>query len=771
MKQLLYLSNLSNQIKWMKTFSLIFFILTSISVFAQAPNPNTSCTSGDLELAAAVLPPPGDDPCACGGTRTLMLSIRNKTGSERTSFAFWGTLKVYNSDGTLNSSRPLTGCNGPIKKNTDKVLGYSTTTLPYGNITFECGQSLVITDLFLAWTDAAPGSTCPLNPATINPKCGKLPSIPVIAGIDAGLAVTDATCTTQGSITVSPFGGTAPYKVKLGTDERTNIASGASVTFSNLGAAVHSFTITDSRPCSTVKTREVKAPNAIPTPAASVDQTTCASATGTVTLTTSLASGVTYTLKQLGVVKYTANAQGVFNLVVAGTYVLNGSNGTCSANGDNVVVNSQPQTPGTPSAGVTQPTCLVATGSIAVINADETITYTLTGPSPSITTQSNTTGQFPGLDAGSYGLTASKNGCTSPSASKTVDPQPQTPGTPAADVTQPTCAVATGSIAVTNADATITYTLTGPSPASTTQTNSTGNFPNLDAGNYSLTASKNGCTSLSASKTVNAQPQTPGTPTAGVTQPTCSVATGTIAVTNANQTITYTLTGPSPASTTQSNTTGSFPGLAAGSYSLTATKDGCTSPSATKIVNAQPSSPTFTVCIVQPTLCAKGSLTINASGGSGLKYSIDGADFSNTTGVFSNLGAASVTSVQVKNADGCFSSPVSCANLVEDCSAKSAIAARTSTPVIQDQVVTVKAYPNPFSKSVKFAVYAPKAGQASLDVYNTMGQKIKTVFRGYVPAGLNNFELSLPTQKYASLIYRFMMDKKQISGKVIQMGN
>src|SRR5690606_24087394 len=64
------------------------------------------------------------------------------------------------------------------------------------------------------------------------------------------------------------------------------------------------------------------------------------------------------------------------------------------------------------------------------------------------------------------------------------------------------------------------------------------------AGSYTVTATLNGCTSGSSqSRTVNAQPVTPGVPSLGtVAQPTCSVATGSFAITNYNASITYTVT-------------------------------------------------------------------------------------------------------------------------------------------------------------------------------------------------------------------------------------
>ncbi|MDB5222588.1 MAG: hypothetical protein JWN83_1255 [Chitinophagaceae bacterium] len=81
----------------------------------------------------------------------------------------------------------------------------------------------------------------------------------------------------------------------------------------------------------------------------------------------------------------------------------------------------------------------------------------------------------------------------------------------------------------------------------------------------------------------------------------------------------------------------------------------------------------------------------------------------------------------------------------------------------------VKAYPNPFNDKVKFVVTSEKAGIGMLEIFNTLGQKIITVYQGLIPAGINNFELSLPGQNYANLIYRFRMGEKKITGKLLQV--
>ena len=231
-------------------------LLLSSGVFAQTFPPPSSCTSKDLELISATLPPPANDPCQCSGTRTLVLGIRNKTGSTRTSFALWGTLKRYDASGNLTSSTAIFACAGPIVKNSDNFLP---ATSGNTSITINCGETLEIVDLYLAWTSANNNETCPTlenSPSTINPKCGTLPKIAIGTGVNATFVVTNATCTGNGSIQVSPTGGVAPYKVKIGNDERTGIAAGGSTTF-NLAGGTHSILITDSRPCSITLSRTI----------------------------------------------------------------------------------------------------------------------------------------------------------------------------------------------------------------------------------------------------------------------------------------------------------------------------------------------------------------------------------------------------------------------------------------------------------------------------------------------------------------------------------
>ncbi|MFV8347673.1 T9SS type A sorting domain-containing protein [Flavobacterium sp. ZB4P13] len=380
------------------------------TAFAQVNLPDAKrCTSKDLQLVEAKLT--GGDACnSCTTgttvTRTLTLSINNTTGSNRTSFAFWGTLERYNGN-TLASSQPISGCNStPLPGNTSAVPPNTITDLDFNQITYTCGQRLIITNLFLAWTSAADNASCPLESSKIAPKCGTLPFIEINAGVNGTVTSENATCTAGGSITVAPFGGKPPYSVKLGNGTPVPVAAGGSTTFTGLAAGDYNVTITDATlptGCSIIKPITVGGPTPIAKPAATVTQPTCTTATGTVTITSPTA-GVTYELKQAGVLKYTA-VNGVFSSVSPGTYQFIASIGTCSTPGDDVIVNQQPATPSAPQLKITQPTASLCgattTGSIEVCNPILGYTYKLNGVNPGITAAVNVPVIFSNLAAGS----------------------------------------------------------------------------------------------------------------------------------------------------------------------------------------------------------------------------------------------------------------------------------------------------------------------------------------------------------------------------------
>ena len=157
-----------------------------------------------------------------------------------------------------------------------------------------------------------------------------------------------------------------------------------------------------------------------------------------------------------------------------------------------------------------------------------------------------------------------------------------TTSAPAVSLTQLTCSTSTGTITITSPTGSgIKYSING-----LTYTNTTGIFSSLSPGTYSVSAkNSSGCISSATSVTINAQPATPVKPTLGsVTQPTCSVATGSFSITNYSASYIYAVSPSTVATISGSTIT-----AAAGSYTVTATLGSCTSVASASItVNGQP---------------------------------------------------------------------------------------------------------------------------------------------------------------------------------------
>lgn len=292
----------------------------------------------------------------------------------------------------------------------------------------------------------------------------------------------------------------------------------------------------------------------------------------------------------------------------------------------------------------------------------------------------------------------------------------------------------------------------------------------LGAGTYTCRISDgNGCF-VDRSTTITGSSL--ATPAATVTQQTtCSSATGTVAVTSPNANYTYTLTQSNVVVYT-ANSSGVFSGVAIGTYTLKVSQGTCTTIGNDVTISTQPATPTFTVCLVQPTLCANtGSVTVTASGGSNFTYQRNSLT-AQTSNVFSNLASGSVTSLTVTNGAGC-SRTTLCDNLVILCPSANRLSTgnqqTTTQQIIVEEQTKVVAYPNPFSDRIKFIVTSAVSGKGSLEVYNMLGQKVKSVYQGQIVAGSQNFELSLPSAQRSNLIYVLRVGDKRITGKLLHL--
>ncbi|MES2747767.1 MAG: T9SS type A sorting domain-containing protein [Bacteroidota bacterium] len=311
-------------------------------------------------------------------------------------------------------------------------------------------------------------------------------------------------------------------------------------------------------------------------PTVSKTQPTCSVATGTITITAPLGTGLTYSINNS-----TYQSSTIFANLVPNNYNVTVKNGSgCISSATLAVINAQPATPAAPTVSITQPTCTVATATITVTAPTGSgLTYNINnGPYQSSTS-------FPGLVANTnYNVTVkNSSGCVSAITIAGINAQPSTPTASSVSITQPTCATPSGTITVTAPTGSgLTYSVNNGTYQSSPSFS--GLTPNA---NYNVTVkNSNGCVSAITVATVNTVPATPAAPTIAITQPTCMTTTGTITITAPIGTgLTYSINN----SNYQSGT--SFSGLSSGSYNVTVkNSSGCTSNGTLAVVNNQPTS-------------------------------------------------------------------------------------------------------------------------------------------------------------------------------------
>ncbi len=318
------------------------------------------------------------------------------------------------------------------------------------------------------------------------------------------------------------------------------------------------------------------------------------------------------------------------------------------------------------------------------------------------------------------------------------------------------------------AGTTLTYYLDNNNSPGTQITSTTAQ--SLGNGKYWIKAATATTPECSNTKSVTVTVNTTATaPQVTITQPSCSVSTGTIVVNSPSGLgYTYSING------SDYQTSNTF-NVGAGTYNITAKLNNtCPSSATTRTINPAPAAaPAALLCILQqPDLCGNstGSLRVTFPTGQGYQYTKDnGANWQSSTD-FTGLAAGSNPSIKVKNADGCISTTATnCSSADASCLSSTTLATSITPENITTSQTTVKAYPNPFSDKVKFELTSPVAGNGNLEVYNMMGQRVKTIYQGFISSGTQTFELNLPTRQIASLIYVLRIGDKKITGKLLQI--
>jgi hypothetical protein len=819
------------------SFALLLFSFTSI---AQKPTQcgNLNCTATDVTIVRAKIADASGNFFVCQGTEPVngaYLYLYVTTSTPRIGAFVSLTLRVG------QNTYPIQYCfTGATLMGVEFEL-----KVPITNGTFTCSSSAQLENIFTAWgtgnTDFCNGSTGVQCPATKS-KCRFVPgevivvqttpcSLPVITQSPAndtkcaaGTATftakfneatgpiittsymwqvcTDGTCATDAAwtnVTIS-----SPYSE---TNSTTSGVRTTTLSISNLDPNLNGnkyrvlVTNTSSDPLANPKT----CPNATTAATLNVNNTSVGGATAAATSPICSGTGTTVSLSgQTGSIQKwqsstngtdwtdinsTDNPLSTGSLTVATQFRAVVKNGVCDAvNSTPATVSVDAQSP-TASVGNTQEHC----GTL--------VSTSLGGNTPQVGsgTWSKKSGPgtvtFSDIHSGSATATVSLVGtyvftwtiangtCPSSPADITVNYY-NLPSNPGGTVTAPTCTNINGTVTITSPidDANNNYEYKNNSGNWTDETT----FTVAASAGYSIVVrnKSTGCVSQSAfSGTMAAQPATPGTPEFSKTDATCS-AGGSITITNYNASYVYTLTGPSPATTSQTLSAATTQNVTQGVYTLTASlttnSATCTSEAASITIGAPSGVPaTPTVGVKQAATCSSAEMIIEVTGPTPLSD----YEFKNGTGAWQtsneftiNAGDGYEIYVRRKSDNSCVSSAKSCPEPNGNTTRKASVPTEEVEKAQRFHNINARILgkarvlttPNPFTDKVRFTLQSDVSGQGSLEVYNTMGQKIHTVYQGYVEAGQTLVkEYNVPLSHRQSLIYIFKVGDQKTTGKLL----
>jgi hypothetical protein len=274
--------------------------------------------------------------------------------------------------------------------------------------------------------------------------------------------------------------------------------------------------------------------------------------------------------------------------------------------------------PGTPTVTNNGPLC-VGDNLNLTSTAYAGGTYSWTGPNGFTSNQQNPSRPVAQNSfAGTYTVTIAANGCTSSPGSTTVTVN-NVPAAPTAGNNGPLCSAQTLSLTATTI-ASATYSWSGPNGFSSSLQNPTrSSLTTADAGNYSVVATVNGCSSVAGVTAVAITTLTP-TPVAGSNGPLCPGQNLQLTASTIPG-ATYSWTGPNSFTSTQQNPTiNGVSGSNGGIYTVTASTSGCGTSSGGNVnvtINSLPAAPTAGN---NGPICNGDSLQLSASSITGATY-------------------------------------------------------------------------------------------------------------------------------------------------------
>lgn len=90
--------------------------------------------------------------------------------------------------------------------------------------------------------------------------------------------------------------------------------------------------------------------------------------------------------------------------------------------------------------------------------------------------------------------------------------------------------------------------------------------------------------------------------------------------------------------------------------------------------------------------------------------------------------------------------------------------------IVLESPTKVNATPNPFTEKVRFDLVSGVSGYGTLELYNTLGQRVGIVYQGYIQAGRPLVrEYSVTKGSKSTLMYIFKVGDQKVTGKLINL--
>jgi gliding motility-associated-like protein len=488
----------------------------------------------------------------------------------------------------------------------------------------DLGKSVIIT----VTTNNPSGAPCVAAKATYTLSVNAIPSAPLVG------TITTPTCLlATGSVVLNGLPSTGIWTLTRNPDTVITSGTGMSTTISDLVAGVYTYTVTNAAGCTSLPSSNITIPAQPASPSSPTCTIDCSQGIGkaVVIVTNPKGTGLTYSLDgglfQSGT---------TFFYVPEGTHYITVRNTAgCTTTGAGFLVAcgcvGSPTVTLTRNNAITCGTAPITVSGNTFGGSATNVTITDNGlgiidPSTSGTTPfAFTYTPVSGDEGNTVLITVTTNNplglpCAAASAVFTLavsqNPLPPVIGA----ITQPSCSIPSGSVELDGLPSTGSWTVTStPGAIKTTGIGNSTVISGLASGTYFFTVTNSaGCISgASANVVINPQPAVPSAPVIGtVTQPTCSVSTGSAVLNGLPSTGTWTLTrSPGGVTAIGSGTSTTIMNLSQGVYTFTVTNSAqCISPSSSSInISAPPTIPTAPVVgtITAPTCSlATGSVVL-----------------------------------------------------------------------------------------------------------------------------------------------------------------